>query len=208
MTDEPHDRQDHWNAVYRRNAADAVSWFEAEPALSLAMIGDCGLGLDARIVDIGGGASGLPAGLLARGFRDVTVLDIAQAALDIARARMGDDADKMRWIEADITTWRPGRTYDLWHDRAVLHFLTDAADRARYAATVGAALAPGGHAIIASFAPDGPERCSGLPVMRSAPEDIAALLGPGFAPRASRNHEHHTPGGTVQRFSYVRLQKS
>ncbi|MDD2876596.1 MAG: class I SAM-dependent methyltransferase [Acidiphilium sp.] len=200
--------QTHWNAAYQRNATDKVSWYEARPTISLAMIEACALPRDARIIDIGGGASKLAANLLAAGYQTVTVLDIAQTALDAAREAAGPGASRINWICADVTQWQPHLTFDLWHDRAVFHFLVDPADRLRYIETIRRTLAPGGYLVLATFAPDGPERCSGLPVMRYAADDIAALLRPDFVLREQRVHTHQTPSGVAQRFSYARLQRT
>ena len=196
------DSKQHWDEVYALKAEDAVSWFQPRPELSLALIHAAGLGKTDALIDVGGGASRLVDALLAEGFSDVTVLDIAAAALQKSRARVGRDGDRVHWIAADITRWTPERRYRLWHDRAVFHFLTAPEDRAAYRRVLEAALAPGGTAVIASFALDGPERCSGLPVQRYAPETLAAELGPAFRLKEFRREEHQTPAGKVQRFQY------
>src|SRR5579859_4125248 len=148
------DRKQHWDQVYAEKAEDAVSWFEARPETSLALLHSAGIARTDALIDVGGGASRLVDALLQEGFSDVTVLDIAAAALEKSRARLGDDAGKAQWIAADITRWRPERRYRLWHDRAVFHFLTDPQDREAYRRTLEAGLAPGGMALIASFALD------------------------------------------------------
>ena len=196
------DRQRHWDEVYSQKAEDTVSWFQVHPDLSLELIRAAGVGHTDALIDVGGGASRLVDHLLGAGFADLTVLDIAAAALERAGARLGPAALKVQWLVADVTRWRPARLYRLWHDRAVFHFLTEAADRAAYLANLKAALTPGGHAVIASFAPDGPERCSGLPVQRYSPESLAAELGPAFHLKGKRNESHLTPAGRVQRFQY------
>lgn len=160
------------------------------------------------MIDIGGGTSRLAAALLARGLRDVTVLDLSQAALDAARARLGTGGDGVTWIAADVTRWTPTRRYDLWHDRAAFHFLVDPADRAAYLVRLDRALVPGGHALIATFALDGPERCSGLPVVRYSPETLAQVLGPRFTPVARRLHDHLTPRGALQKFQFSLFRKA
>ena len=196
------DSKQHWDEVYAQKAEDAVSWFQPRPEASLALIAAAGLKPDDPIVDIGGGTSRLVDHLLAAGHKDVTVLDVAAAALEKSRARLGKQAERVHWIVADITRWRPERRYRLWHDRAVFHFLTEAADRAAYRRALEAGLAPGGHAVISSFALDGPERCSGLPVQRYSPETLAAELGAGFNLLEQHQEEHRTPAGKLQRFQY------
>ena len=200
------DRQRHWEQVYREKAVDAVSWFQPQPRISLELILSCTAPADA-IIDVGGGASRLTEHLLAAGYGDLTVLDIAEPALERARERLGAAASKVHWFTADVTCWHPARQYALWHDRAVFHFLTEARDRAAYLANLRSALKPGGHAVMASFALDGPERCSGLPVQRYSPESLAAELGEGFRPLGSRLEEHLTPMGRVQHFQYSLMQR-
>jgi len=196
------DHKQHWDEVYAQKAEDAVSWFQPRPETSLALIASAGLTQTDALIDVGGGASRLVDALLSEGFTDVTVLDIAAAALEKSRTRLGKDADRVRWIAADVTRWTPERRYRLWHDRAVFHFLTTPAERLAYRRALEAALEPGGTAIIASFALDGPERCSGLPVQRYAPETLAAELGPAFRLKGFRREEHRTPAGKIQRFQY------
>lgn len=145
--------------------------------------------------------------LIANGWTDLSVLDISQEALDVARQRLGSHGTMVKWIVADIATWRPLRRYDIWHDRAVFHFLTEADDRNAYRSALEAAVAPGGHAIIATFALDGPERCSGLPVVRYAPGALANELGPNFALIDSWNERHQTPLGSAQPFSWVLFER-
>ncbi|MBF0335095.1 MAG: class I SAM-dependent methyltransferase [Alphaproteobacteria bacterium] len=199
------DRGAHWQDVYAGKAETEVSWFQPRPAVSLDFIAHGGFGPEARIVDVGGGASTLVDALLDQGFRDLTVLDIAPAALDRAKARLGGRAAGVDWVAADVGAWRPSAAFDLWHDRAVFHFLTDEDDRRAYRATLAAALRPGGQAILATFAPDGPERCSGLPVRRWSADELAAEFAPHFTLAESLAHEHVTPAGKVQRFTWVRL---
>lgn len=200
------DRKQHWEEAYRQKSEDAVSWFQPQPEVSLALLHVAGIrGTDA-IVDVGGGASRLADHLLAAGFSDITVLDIAEGALNKAQQRLGKVASKINWIATDITQWQPKKKYRLWHDRAVFHFLSDPADRTAYRRNLETALMPGGWAIIASFALDGPERCSGLPVQRYSPESLAAELGKEFQLESCRNENHQTPDGNVQRFQYSVLQ--
>lgn len=205
---ETEQRQDHWQTVFRSKGERDVSWFQERADVSLDMIAATGLGRDAALVDIGGGASRLVDALIAQGFTHVSVLDISEAALATVRARLGGQAAKVQWIVADVTRWQPAQTYDLWHDRAAFHFLTAADERAAYAERVRQAVRPGGHVVIATFALDGPERCSGLPVMRHDAASIGTVLGPAFELVESRRHDHRTPGGAVQRFQFSRFQRA
>ena len=201
----PASRRQHWEDVHTRKREHEVSWFEPVAAPSLDLIGKCGLRLDAKIIDVGGGASRLVDGLLARGFEDVTVLDVAAAALASARERLGARAEHVRWVTADVTTFTPTTTYTLWHDRAVFHFLTAPSDRSAYVRVLEHAVESGGHVIVGTFALDGPERCSGLEVVRYDASALAAALGPSFRLVESLRHEHVTPGGKRQAFTFARL---
>jgi SAM-dependent methyltransferase len=194
----------HWEAVYRGKPATDVSWFQPRLAQSLRLIDACALPPTAHVVDVGGGASTLVDDLLARGFTDLTVIDLARAALEQSQQRLGDQAHAVRWLAGDVTTpLLDPASVDLWHDRAVLHFLVDGAQRTAYVAQLLRALRPGGYALIATFAPDGPERCSGLPVARYAPEDIVTVLGPSFELIDSAHESHQTPRGATQSFAYA-----
>lgn len=195
---------EHWNAVYERMPATQVGWFQPEPTQSLQLLTTAQTGFDDAIVDVGGGASVLVDHLVGRGFRDVTVLDVSADALQATRSRLGAKADNVAWITSNLLRWQPVRRYRVWHDRAVFHFLTAPADRARYVEVLRAALAPGGHVIIGTFAATGPQTCSGLPVARYSPEDLARQF-PGFAVRHSAREEHYTPGGAVQPFTWLLL---
>jgi trans-aconitate methyltransferase len=197
----------HWDAAYAEGD-ERRSWTQDDPADSLWAIAQTGVPLDAPVVDVGGGSSRLAGRLLAAGYGDITVLDISSVALELARTRLGDRADAVKWLAGDVLTWRPERRYALWHDRAALHFFTGPEDRRRYVGTLCAALAPGGSAIIATFAPEGPPSCSGLPVRRSAPEEILELLGEEFEPRHASTREHRTPSGSVQPFTWVIAQRA
>jgi SAM-dependent methyltransferase len=196
------ERHDHWHRVYSDKQPDEVSWFQATPAPSLAALDRLGAGPTQSLIDIGGGASTLVDALLQRGWRDVTVLDIAAPALRAAQARLGERAADVVWQVADITAWRPQRRYDIWHDRAVFHFLTAPEQRAAYLRALGDGLAAGGLAIIATFALDGPEKCSGLPVERYDADKLARTLGPGFHLEASWREEHLTPWQAIQTFTW------
>lgn len=196
------DRQAHWDRVYRDKRVDEVSWFQAEARLSTDLIARHATSA-AAVADVGGGASRLVDGLLALGFRHLLVLDLAADALAASRARLGDMADTVQWVAADVLTHPfPPASVDVWHDRAVFHFLTDAADRARYVAQVRHAVRPGGLVLVATFAEDGPTRCSGLEVARYSPVALHAEFGEGFRLVESAREEHRTPSGGTQRFTY------
>jgi SAM-dependent methyltransferase len=200
-------RQRHWENVYATKGESEVSWFQETPALSLELIRLVGSIQKSGIIDIGGGTSRLADCLVSQGFEDLTVLDLSTAALASARSRIGDNPNQVTWIAADVTIWEPSRTYDVWHDRAAFHFLTDPKDQAAYMARLRCALRPGGHAIIGTFALDGPERCSGLVVSRHDAASLAATLGGGFELIDSRRHEHITPWGTPQRFQFSTFRR-
>jgi SAM-dependent methyltransferase len=200
-------RQAHWENVYVTKRENEVSWFQETPAPSLALIVEAGAAPASGIIDIGGGASRLVDHLIEDGFHDVTVLDLSAAALDAARTRLGDRAGRAHWLVADATTWQPSRTYDIWHDRAAFHFLTEARDREGYIAHLRQALKIGGHAIIATFALDGPEKCSGLPVERYDAARLGQTLGSGFTLLQSRRNDHATPWGSRQRFQFSVFQR-
>lgn len=198
----------HWERVYEEKRPNAVSWFEESPQRSLALIEASGVARDEPIIDVGGGASGLVVALLARDYRRVSVLDIAEGALAVARARLGPRAKDVEWLVEDITRWVPAKDrYALWHDRAVFHFLTAEADRRAYLAALDRGLRPGGHLVLATFAPTGPERCSGLPVRRYGADELKAVLGPGFALLSSEVATHLTPDGGRQDFSWRLFRK-
>jgi len=202
LPDSSDEQRTHWEAVYRTKAATETSWYQPVLQRSLELIQATSVGPGAAILDVGGGASTLVDHLLAAGFTDVTVLDIASTALGQARVRLGAKAACVQWIAADITTWQPTRRYVVWHDRAVFHFLVDPALRARYLGSLRAALAPGGHVVIATFGPEGPTRCSGLDVQRYSTETLSAVLGSAFRLMRSQLEEHVTPAGKRQQFLY------
>jgi SAM-dependent methyltransferase len=201
------ERAAHWNHVYSTKGEQDVSWFEPLPAMSLEMLDAAGVTTDTCVLDVGGGDSRLVDALAARGLDCLAVLDVSGAALARARARLGVTADALTWIEADVTSAWTLKAMDVWHDRAVFHFLTTPDDRAYYKQRLLQVLRPGGTAIIATFAPGGPERCSGLPVQRYTPEALASELGAAFELRESRAQTHTTPWGTTQSFQYSRLQR-
>jgi len=200
-------RQAHWEGVYTSKSESEVSWFQESPAPSLSLLRDIGAGAGSAIIDIGGGASRLVDHLLDQGFSDVTVLDVSAAALEAAKARLGARAARAHWLVADVTTWQPSRTFDIWHDRAAFHFLTEARDREAYVARLQQALKMDGHAIIATFAMDGPEKCSGLPVMRYDADLLGETLGSGFKLLQSLRHDHATPWGSQQRFQFSMFKR-
>lgn len=201
------DRTTHWQNVYATKGEAEVSWFQASPAISLEMIRAASPDRVAAIIDIGGGASRLVDALLQDGYRNVAVLDLSANALDAAKVRIGGAASTVDWIVADATTWRPAKTWDVWHDRAAFHFLTDPLDRAAYVERLRSAVAPGGHVIIATFAPDGPEKCSGLPVQRHDSASLSAELGPEFDLVETRSETHRTPWHSTQAFQFSRFRR-
>ncbi|MDQ6434901.1 class I SAM-dependent methyltransferase [Mesorhizobium sp. LHD-90] len=200
-------RRAHWEQTYASKGEAGVSWFEDLPQISLDIIAEAGATKDSALIDIGGGAARLVDALLERGFTSLAVLDLSAAALDLAKARLGKAGKSVDWIVADVTDWQPAHAYDVWHDRAALHFLTDPADQAAYFERLRLALRPGGAAIIATFAPDGPERCSGLPVVRYDPATLAAAAGPSFVLAGERRHAHLTPWGATQAFQFSLLRR-
>ena len=198
----------HWDEVYATKAVDTVSWFETHASDSQRFLQKTGVDLTAAIIDIGGGASTLVDDLLAQGYQNVTVLDIAEQALLASKTRLGARAIQVSWLVCDITKAEFGKhNIDVWHDRAVFHFLTSANDRKAYINNLLHALKPNGHAIIATFAEDGPLKCSGLEIVRYSASSLQAELGESFALMASEKVSHHTPGGNVQQFNYCYFRK-
>lgn len=202
MAEEPN----RWEGVYQSKPEAGTSWFEDHPQVSLDLIAATGAGKDAAIVDIGAGASRLVDCLVEQGFRRMTVLDLSATALRTARARLSPDAP-VEWVVANVLHWQPTGRFEVWHDRAAFHFLTEPADQDAYLRVMDRALAPGGHAIIGTFALDGPTTCSGLPVARYDAALLSERLGSGYRLVRSLNHAHHTPLGSVQRFHFGLLQK-
>jgi SAM-dependent methyltransferase len=203
----PERRREHWQGIYGKHAVDEVSWYQERPASSLALVRGAAAPPGAAVIDVGGGASRLVDGLLEAGYRHVAVLDVSETALGRARARLGERAARVEWIAADVTRWRPSRRYDVWHDRALFHFLVDPADRAAYREALAAAVPAGGHVIIGTFALDGPERCSDLPVVRYDAASLQAELGAGYGLVETLAESHHTPAGKVQRFQFSRFER-
>ena len=200
-------RKAHWDGVYTTKGENEVSWFQEHPAPSLELIDVAQPTTESAIIDIGGGASRLVDGLVARGFNCVTVLDISEAALEAAKMRLNERASKVQWIVADVTKWYPAQTYDLWHDRATFHFLTDPAERAAYVNRLVKSLRSGGHIIIGTFALDGPVQCSGLPIVRYDAASLAKALGGIFQLVNTQSHEHATPWGATQRFQFSTFRR-
>jgi SAM-dependent methyltransferase len=201
-------RRAYWEGIYTNKSEREVSWFQENPAASLELIVPLGVTAASAIIDVGGGSSRLVDNLVQRGFEDVTVLDFSEAALEAAKARLGRDAAHVHWVVADVTTWEPLKTYEIWHDRAAFHFLTEERDRSAYVARLARALKAGGYAIIATFAIDGPERCSGLPAVRYDPASLGKTLGRGFELVDTRRHTHATPWGTEQLFQFSVFRRS
>lgn len=196
------DDEGHWSEVYRTKSSEGVSWYQPMPEPTLGALERLGLPSSSSLLDVGGGASNLVDALIERGWSDLSVLDIAAPALEIARTRLGQRAAQVDWTVVDITTWLPGRTYDVWHDRAVFHFLTAAEEREGYLRALLAGVAPGGLVIIATFALDGPEKCSGLAVRRYGPDSLSRELGSAFQLIDAWPEAHVTPGGGSQAFNW------
>jgi SAM-dependent methyltransferase len=195
--------REHWESIYQRKGPDEVSWYRPHLERSLAFIDQAALAQDALILDVGGGASTLVDDLLARGYEHVAVLDLSASAIAKAKARLGARASRVAWIVGDVLEVAlPEQGIDFWHDRAVFHFLTDAASRERYVAAVRRALKPNGHIVVATFGPEGPEKCSGLPVVRYDAEAIHDQFGERFQKAGSDLELHHTPWGIEQEFVY------
>lgn len=202
------ENKEHWEHIYHTKESERVSWYQIHPNLSLQYIQNTGIPKSAHIIDVGGGASVLVDHLLKDGFENVTVLDISLEALEIAKHRLGERSKLAAWMEADITKINlPKHQYDLWHDRAVFHFLTKPQDRQRYVGLVKEAVKPGGHIIVATFASDGPESCSGLEVSRYNPQSLHNEFGAAFDLLDSTHEEHQTPFGIEQKFIYCYCRK-
>jgi trans-aconitate methyltransferase len=198
----------HWEAIYAARRPDEVSWFQSFPALSLELIHASKVGKSEAMIDVGGGASRLVDTLLEDGYQDLSVLDISAGALAHSKDRLGKRAADVTWIESDITRFTPARSYAIWHDRAVFHFLREFEDRRSYLMALEKGLRPGGTLILAAFAPDGPEKCSNLPVCRYDATGIQAELGRGFVLQGTQDEVHPTPRGTTQHFNYFIFKKA
>ncbi|MBL4616651.1 MAG: class I SAM-dependent methyltransferase [Robiginitomaculum sp.] len=199
-------KRDHWQNSWSSDPSQK-SWVQERPDLSLKMIAACGLGKDTGVLDMGGGASTLVDFLLDDGLNNITVADISETSLELAQQRLGERAKQVSWIVADACNWQPPQKFDLWHDRAVFHFLTEAADRKAYKQRLYKFIPKGGFLVMATFALNGPKKCSGLPIVQYDAQSLANEIGDGFNLLESQNETHTTPGGTKQNFQYVRMQR-
>lgn len=202
------DRRPHWEAIYGDRKPDEVSWFQESPALSFELIRETAPAKDERIIDVGGGASRLVDSLLSGGHTNLTVLDISGRALAYSKGRLGSRSKDISWVESDVLAFAPAAPYDVWHDRAVFHFLTEEAEREAYLGVLRRSLTPGGAVILAAFAPDGPEQCSGLPVRRYDAKLLRETFGEGFQLVREEAETHVTPWKTEQKFAYFLLKRS
>ncbi len=191
----------HWDLTYKTKGPTGVSWYQTVPRVSLKLIGELGVSATAPVIDVGGGESTLVDHLVAEGFDDMTVLDVSAFAVDGGRERIGDE--KVRWLVADVLTWQPERIYELWHDRAVFHFPVELADQSAYLNALHVATAPGSAVIVGTFAPNGPESCSGLPIVRYSADQLESVLGERFKVEACLEEQHVTPAGGIQTFTWV-----
>jgi len=203
LTDSP--RAEYWDDVYDTKGEDGVSWFQAEPTVTLELLDELQVGPDAAVIDVGGGASVVVDHLLERGFSDVSVLDVSTVALADTRRRLGATAQGVHWLHRDVFEWTPERRFDLWHDRAVFHFLVEQAERDAYVETLLSGIHADSRVIIATFDTDGPNQCSGLPVVRYGATELAGLFAPHLRLVSSRRQEHRTPAGPIQPFTWVAL---
>jgi SAM-dependent methyltransferase len=201
------DRAAHWDHVYTTKQPTAVSWYEPEPTHSLELIAASGLPANSSIIDVGGGMSMLGARLVELGYSDVSVADISAAALERGQSQAGRAGTNITWIEADVRTQDFERRYGLWHDRAVFHFMLAPQDSDAYLATLHRSLRPGGHLILATFGPDGPEQCSGLPTTRYGAQALSAALGSEYELLSAALDTHQTPSGATQQFLYTHFQR-
>jgi SAM-dependent methyltransferase len=200
------DASTHWDQRYRTDDTK-LSWFEPVPRCSLELIRRAAPARNASIIDVGGGTSRLAGMLLDQGYCDLSVLDVSDVALQLNQAHLGERAQRIHWLRADIAEWMPARQWDVWHDRALFHFLTDEARQEAYLHALTHATARGARAIVAGFALDGPERCSGLPVTRYSPESLAERLGRNFLMKHYTVERHVTPSGAIQRFLYALFER-
>jgi trans-aconitate methyltransferase len=199
---------EHWDEVYATRAIDEVSWYQRDPATSFRLVRAAAADHAGAIVDVGCGASALVDRLLDAGYADVTLVDVSTRALEAARTRLGDRGVGVTFVNSDVLEWRPERDFDVWHDRAAFHFLTDDLERAQYVERAAAAVRPGGTLIVATFAADGPTHCSGLPVQRHDAADLARTFSPEFVLESAEHEEHVTPAGVVQPFTWAVLRRT
>ena len=201
--------KEHWEQVYSSKPTEKLGWFAPHLQISLGWITNLGLALDAPIIDVGGGASTLVDDLLDAGYQSITVLDVSRQALSLAKTRLASDADVVSWIEGDvIVTDLPVAHFELWHDRAVFHFLTEPEQQRKYRDQLLKALKPGGHLVIGTFAPEAPPKCSGLPVQRYSSERLESTLGDEFELQRQHNELHVTPGGVEQMYLYCQFRRA
>lgn len=198
----------HWEKIYTSRAPHKLGWYQEHPEVSLRLIRETGLGSNAPIIDVGGGASRLAGALLQEGYHNLTVFDISARALYTAKQLLACEAEKVTWIEGDITSYVFNQQYDIWHDRAVFHFLTEAEDRQKYLQSLNRTLSADGHLIIAAFSPEAPPKCSGLPVVRYSPETLQKEIGLGFELISSMDEFHRTPANTEQKFIYCHFRRA
>jgi SAM-dependent methyltransferase len=198
------DGSHHWDAVFASRGLDTVSWFEETPTHSVELLRQQA----GSVIDIGAGASRLPDALLTDGRDDITVLDISREALAVTRERLGSAEGRVAYVVSDVLSWEPSRTYDAWHDRAALHFLTEPANQAAYVDLAARTISPGGLLVLATFGPDGPTSCSGLPTARHSAEDLAALVAPAFTLTHAETRIHRTPGGSEQQFTWISARRT
>jgi len=199
--------KNHWERVYQKHTPTEVGWYQADPEGSIKLINNTGAGTDSRIIDVGGGTSKLSMHLLEQGYSRLTVLDISGKSIEKAKLQLGEKAGMISWIEADITKYSLTEQYDIWHDRAVFHFLTESEERKGYIDALNQALKLNGYIILATFGLAGPKKCSGLPVVRYSPETLLKVLGDNFNLVESVAEDHVTPTGVTQNFIYCRFVK-
>jgi ubiquinone/menaquinone biosynthesis C-methylase UbiE len=199
------DRKKHWDSVYKKNSPSEVGWYQEHPEMSLKLIATTGVGADGSIIDVGGGTSKLPGILLDQGYKRLTVLDISGKSIEKAKIQLAEKSTRITWIEADVTKYSFKEKYDIWHDRAVFHFLKEAEDRKGYINSLNRALMLNGHLIIATFGLDAPPKCSGLPVVRYEPETLHNELGDNFNLAETFFEDHVTPSGVKQKFIFCRF---
>lgn len=201
------DRKEHWNKVYDSKTPTEVSWYEPMPETSLDYITECKLDNDAAIIDIGGGDSFLAEFLLAKGFTDLTVVDISEKAIERAKKRLGERAEEIKWIVADASEFKPERQYDLWHDRAAFHFLTEDEQVQNYLQTVKRSVKPGGFLVIGTFSENGPKKCSGIEIRQYSVSQMQDLFSDDFTTMSCKNIDHTTPSGGIQNFTFCSFRK-
>ncbi len=201
------DRKEHWNKVYENKKATEVSWYEPMPETSLSYIAECKLDKDAAIIDIGGGDSFLAEFLIGRGYTDITVVDISENAINRAKERLGEKADEITWVVADAAEFEPQRQYDLWHDRAAFHFLTEDAQVENYLKNVKQAVKPGGYVVMGTFSETGPTKCSGIEIRQYSISEMQELFSDAFTTMSCKNIDHGTPSGGTQNFTFCSFRK-